>query len=220
MDSKPESFLINDVNIIYERYIFGSAIQEENETIINFIERLKHLSIKCDYRNMTEDLIRDRLILGMRDDEMRKVFVLNKFLTLQEAISICESLEIINSNCNESYYIKTEPDLEICGSHSSIQSVSEDLDLLLPIKEESSSPIHQEIIHAETIEITTSDEDDDVISEQAGDSYEEMDISFLNDVKTYQMLDVPKYSCNICDENFFEIKNLTLHIKECKKKKL
>lgn len=220
MHSEPEQYLINDFNVIYERYIFGSAIQEESETIINFIDRLKHLSIKCDYQNMTDDLIRDRLILGMRDDEMRKVFVLNKFLTLQEAISICESLEIVNC-CNEAYHIKTEPDLEMCESHSSIQSISDDVELL-PIKEESCSPIHQEIIHAETIEITT-DEDEEVISEQTEqteETFEEMDISFLNDVKTYQMLDVPKYSCNICDETFFEIKDLTVHIKLCKKSKL
>lgn len=215
MHSEPVNYLINDVNVVYERYIFGSAIQEENETIINFIERLKHLAIKCDYQNMTDDLIRDRLILGMIDDEMRKVFVLNKSLTLQEAISICESLEIVNTNCNETVHVKNEPDHEIYESQSSIQTISDNSEQL-PIKEESSSPTHQEIIQ-ETIEITT-DEDEEDLSE-VEEIYEEMDISFLNDIKTYQMLDVPKYSCNICDETFFEIKDLTVHIRECIKKK-
>lgn len=160
---------------------------------------------------MTSDLIRDRLIIGIRDDEMRKMFLSNKFLTLKDVISICESIEIANLNCN----IKTEPDLDEPITTQSIVKTEPSLEIddchdkdveLLSIKEESCSSIHEEINQTEEIEIIT-DED-------------EMDLSFLNDLRTYPILDVPKYSCNICDETFFEIRYLTIHIRDCKKNNL
>lgn len=200
---------LTDVNVIYERYVFGSAIQEETETILNFIERLKHLSMNCGYQNMTEDLIRDRLILGIRDDEMRKVFLADTFLTLQGAITHCESF-VNNTSCyGEPVNIKIEPDLEVYESSSS------DLELL-PIKVEMGSPVHEEYILAETIDIIKNEDEVEPVNEN---NTEEMDISWLSDVKTYHKMDVPKYSCNICDATFFELLALTYHIKICKTKK-
>lgn len=222
---------------------------------------------------MTDDLVRDRLIVGIRDDELRKIFLRNKFLTLQQAVAVCESIEA-SSNCQEAVQVKIEPDLDVyvsnpisvCESTESMGSndheaysinVDPDLEvyesnpisvcestetmssdghgqvkiepdleaydslsppLLIPdveIKEESCSPVHQEYIHAETIEIIIDDDED------IEEPIDEIDISFLKDVKTYAMLkDVPKYSCNICDATFFELKDLTVHIKHCKMKNL
>lgn len=241
--SQPPYHLINDVNIIYERFVFGSAIQEENETNLNFIARLKHLSINCGYESMTDDLVRDRLILGIRDDELRKIFLRNKFLTLQQAVAVCKSIES-NLNCHDAIQVKTEPDLEIydsnpisvCESLDTISSNDQEMiqvkiepysevyeslspNTVIPndeIKEESCSPVHQEYIHAETIELVTDDDED--MEKPIG---EELDISFLNDVRTYAMLkDVPKYSCNICDATFFELRELTVHLRECKRKNI
>ena len=50
-------------NTIFERYLFNSTVQEESETIDQFLNRLRKLAAVCDYGTLTSQLIRDRLII-------------------------------------------------------------------------------------------------------------------------------------------------------------
>lgn len=99
-------------NIIYSRYLFGTAVQEEYESMFDFIERLKILASACNYKNMRDELIRDRLIIGITNHKLREVLYSNSNLTLQEAVELCElneSVETIEKPTN----IKTEPGYEV-----------------------------------------------------------------------------------------------------------
>ena len=58
-------------NTIFERYLFNTAIQEENESIDQYLNRLRKLATTCDYGALTNQLMRDRLVIGISDQAVR-----------------------------------------------------------------------------------------------------------------------------------------------------
>lgn len=80
-------------NVIYERYIFGLSKQESGETMDKFVSTLKSLAKSCDYNAMEEELIRDKIVLGVDSNELRKKLLTEKDLSLQKAVDICRSFE-------------------------------------------------------------------------------------------------------------------------------
>ena len=54
-------------NVIFEWARFNRREQEEGETVEHFIASLYQLSEDCQYGEMRNELIRDRLVVGIRD---------------------------------------------------------------------------------------------------------------------------------------------------------
>ncbi|UYV79065.1 hypothetical protein LAZ67_17000981, partial [Cordylochernes scorpioides] len=54
-------------NIIYERAKFNSRIQEDRELVDEFITSLYKLADSCEFEGLHEQLIRDRIVVGVRD---------------------------------------------------------------------------------------------------------------------------------------------------------
>lgn len=52
-------------NVIFERFKFNSRVQRQGETIENFITELHALAENCEYGELKEQLIRDRIVVGM-----------------------------------------------------------------------------------------------------------------------------------------------------------
>ena len=52
-------------NIIYERMKFNMRIQQEGESVENFITALYTLSETCNYGGLTNEMIRDRIVVGI-----------------------------------------------------------------------------------------------------------------------------------------------------------
>ena len=74
-------------NIIFERYLFNSANQE-NEDIYQYLNRLRKLASTCAYGALCDELIRDRLVIGMKSHEVRTRLLREKALTLKTALDI------------------------------------------------------------------------------------------------------------------------------------
>lgn len=72
-------------NIIFERYKFNLREQKGNEDIKEFIQELYKLSEGCEYGKLREELIRDRLIVGMRDKKTSERLLLSPNLSLEDA---------------------------------------------------------------------------------------------------------------------------------------
>ena len=81
-------------NTIFERYIFNSATQEEGEHLEQFLARLRKLAATCDYGNLSDQLIRDRLVIGIQDNSVRKRLLREKNLTLDTATDIIRAAEV------------------------------------------------------------------------------------------------------------------------------
>ena len=89
--AKLKAYFAPTRNILYERYLFHTAEQQPNETVHQYMIRLRHLAGSCNFGNLHDEMIRDRLVLGCRDKGARARLFREKDCTLQKAL---ESLQI------------------------------------------------------------------------------------------------------------------------------
>ncbi len=80
-------------NVIYERAKFNSRIQREDEPVDKFITALYGLIEHCDYGTLTDDMIRDRIVVGLRNDKLSEKLQLDPDLTLPKAIQQARQCE-------------------------------------------------------------------------------------------------------------------------------
>jgi len=81
------------INVVYERYRFNSCSQEPDEPIDNYVAGLRDIAHNCDYGNLLSDLIRDRLILGCRDNGAKTRLFREDDLTLERALTLLKVSE-------------------------------------------------------------------------------------------------------------------------------
>jgi transposase InsO family protein len=94
------------VNTTYERYLFNTRTQGPSECIDNFYSELKEMARNCDFGDLADSLIRDRLVVGLRDAATRKRLLYEKKLTLQTCLEIARSFEATQARLKE---MKSEP---------------------------------------------------------------------------------------------------------------
>ena len=90
-------------NVTYERYVFFKRAQEDNENIDTYHTELKKLSINCEFKDL-RDSIKDRLIIGMKDDMLRQRLLqeaTGKELTAERLIEFARTKEIGNNQSEE-----------------------------------------------------------------------------------------------------------------------
>ena len=80
-------------NVIYERLVFNQRNQKEGERIDNYVSELKRLSLTCDFGDLRDWLIRDRIVGGVLSDELRGELLKKPDLTLQKAHDYCRTFE-------------------------------------------------------------------------------------------------------------------------------
>ena len=90
---KLEEYCVGETNEIYERYCFNKRDQETNETVELYVTVLRKLAKTCNFGTLENSLIRDRLVVGIRDNNIRKRLLQVSKLTLKDAIDICRSYE-------------------------------------------------------------------------------------------------------------------------------
>ncbi|UYV69099.1 K02A2.6-like, partial [Cordylochernes scorpioides] len=105
-------------NTIYRRYIFFTCEQKLNKTFDDFVTEIKSKAEDCEFENIKDSLIRDRIVLGCRDTSLREKYLQNSDLTLSLAINQGQaaeasqkqlrniekdSIDAIRKNFNEKY---------------------------------------------------------------------------------------------------------------------
>lgn len=81
-------------NPVFARYKFNNEVQGDS-SVEQFVTRLKVLSKDCSFDDTyTDDMIRDRLVFGIRSQDIRKkLLTVGADLTLAKAIQICQTYE-------------------------------------------------------------------------------------------------------------------------------
>ncbi|UYV78480.1 hypothetical protein LAZ67_16001679, partial [Cordylochernes scorpioides] len=82
-------------NIIYERAKFNSRIQEDREPVDEFITSLYKLADSCEFEGLHEQLIRDRIVVGVRDKALSERMQLDSKLTLEKAVKMVRQQEAV-----------------------------------------------------------------------------------------------------------------------------
>lgn len=93
LKSKFEELCSPQRNTIMERYAFNSRSQLPDESFNSFYAELRVKARSCDFNVLEEDLIRDKIVIGIRDDNVRKQLLRENRLTLQRAVTLCQVAE-------------------------------------------------------------------------------------------------------------------------------
>lgn len=106
---KFDLYFMPDKNVTYERHKFFLREQGENEKIDQYVTELRDLSSTCEFGDISDSLIKDRIILGIKDLSIKDRLLRTKDLTLSKALDICRTAEITKSQLEVIVHDSTSP---------------------------------------------------------------------------------------------------------------
>lgn len=69
-----ENYFKRHRNVVYEWYVFNSCEQNQGESVDSYVTRLRKLALSCKFGTLTDELIRDKLVIGLNDREQKESF--------------------------------------------------------------------------------------------------------------------------------------------------
>ena len=91
---KFDEHIIGQLNETYERYKFNCRNQTPGESVDSFVTALRNLAKNCYFCECTrESLLRDRVIMGILDSDLRKRLLQMPDLTKNVCIDMCRAYE-------------------------------------------------------------------------------------------------------------------------------
>jgi len=80
-------------NTIVERHKFNTRERGKEESIEQYVANLKLIAKGCNYGNLEQELIRDRIVCGTNSTRIKERLLREDELTLDKAITICRADE-------------------------------------------------------------------------------------------------------------------------------
>ena len=105
--SKLDSYFEVRRNVVFERARFNGRTQREGESVEQFITELYRLAEFCSYGPLKE-MIRDRIVVGIRDPGMSEKLQTDPDLTLEKAKKLVRQKEAAREH-------RRELQQEVCG---------------------------------------------------------------------------------------------------------
>lgn len=81
-------------NVIYDRFQFYRREQSEGESFDAFLRDIKMLVKPCEFNDQQDNMLRDKIVLGISNREVQERLLRTSNLTLAKAVDICRSVEI------------------------------------------------------------------------------------------------------------------------------
>ena len=81
------------MNVTYERYVFNRRAQESGERFETFLGEVRRLARSCEFGTVVESMIRDRIVVGIRDETTPHKLLQVRDLSLAKAIDVCKASE-------------------------------------------------------------------------------------------------------------------------------
>lgn len=106
---KFEAHFVVKRNVIFERAIFNLRSQQDGESVDNFITDLYCLAEYCEFGTLRDDLIRDRIVVGIKDKKLSEQLQLDSKLTLEKAITKTRQSETVKRQQTFLLETKSEP---------------------------------------------------------------------------------------------------------------
>ena len=92
---KFEGHFVQRKNVIFERAKFNKREQGEAEPVDAFVTDLYRLAKHCGYGTLHDEMIRDHIVSGLRDNRLSEKLQLDSKLTLTIAISLARESEMV-----------------------------------------------------------------------------------------------------------------------------
>ena len=88
-------------NTIYEKYLFFSRGQESGEPIDKSATVLRKMADSCEFQDLKDSLIRDGIVFGIADNNVRERLLRVPDLTLNKALEIARAAEATQSQLKQ-----------------------------------------------------------------------------------------------------------------------
>ena len=88
-----DAYFIGETNEIYEAYLFNQRVQEVGESFDSFLASVSSLAKTCNFGTIQDRMIRDTVVVGIKDNTTRKKLLAESKLTLNKCIDICRASE-------------------------------------------------------------------------------------------------------------------------------
>ena len=88
-----EAYCSPKKNITLERFHFNRCTQEKDESIDQYVTKLKALSKTCEFGTLENSLVKDRIVFGIQSDATRERLLREEDLTLEKAMKVCRAAE-------------------------------------------------------------------------------------------------------------------------------
>ena len=95
MIAKFNSHFVKRRNVIYNRAKFNSRSQQDGESVEEFIYSVHTLAQYCLYGNLHDEMVRDRIVVGIRDASLSQKLQMDPELTLEKATKMVRESEAI-----------------------------------------------------------------------------------------------------------------------------
>ena len=82
-------------NVIFERARFNTRTQLPEESVNQIISEIHRLADRCDFNNMKDELIRDRLVVGIQDNALSECLQMEPELTHDKAKRLIRQREAV-----------------------------------------------------------------------------------------------------------------------------
>ena len=93
--TKLNGHFVKRKNLIYERARFNQRMQEEGESVDSFVTSLHCLAEYCGYEGLKNEMIRDRIVVGLRDANLSMKLQMVSDLDLEKAVTIARQSEAV-----------------------------------------------------------------------------------------------------------------------------
>ena len=84
--------------MIFKRASFNRRNQHPGESADDYITALHQLAQGCEYGKMTDELIHDRLVVGIRDESLSEHLQIESKLSLEQAKMFIRQREAIHNS--------------------------------------------------------------------------------------------------------------------------
>lgn len=109
-----ERFIVPAHNRRYERAMFNTMVQNDTETIDEYVNRMKEAIKSCEYncsacnQDLSDEFLLDRLCISIRNIKLREKLYDDQRITLQDAINKVKSGELTQKQLKELTKEKSE----------------------------------------------------------------------------------------------------------------
>ena len=85
---------MKDIVLTFDRHSFFTRNQQESETIDTYVTELRNKASRCEFADLKDGLIRDRIVCGIINDSVRARPLRESDLSLEKCVDICRASEI------------------------------------------------------------------------------------------------------------------------------
>ena len=92
---KFEQYFVKRRNVVFERAKFNTRVQKEAESVDDFITDVYRLAEHCEFSELHNEMVRDRIVVGIKNSQLSEKMQLDRKLTLEKAVSMARQSETV-----------------------------------------------------------------------------------------------------------------------------